>query len=95
MTFSQTIKQFNTSLFVNTHRWINKSQIVKGKDANTIFLNSQINQYIQECFYRLNRFNFRENILQNLLIRRCNKKSIIYKSIKSSAPLSKSKVEMS
>ena len=28
-----------------------------------------INQYIQECFYRLNRLNFRSNILEKLLIR--------------------------
>jgi len=44
-----------------------------------------INQYIQEYFYRLNRLNFRSNILENLLIRMCKEKPITYKSIKYSA----------
>ena len=44
-----------------------------------------INQYIQEYFYRLNRLNFRSNILEKLLIRMCNEKPITCKSIKYSA----------
>ena len=36
-------KQFSTGLFVNPNRWVNKPQILKGKDSNTIFLNSHIN----------------------------------------------------
>jgi integrase len=37
-------KQFSTGLFVSPSNWTNKIQAVKGKDSNSIFLNSQINQ---------------------------------------------------
>lgn len=41
-----------------------------------------INQYIQEYFFRFNRLNFRETILEKLLIRMCLENPITYKSIK-------------
>ena len=44
-----------------------------------------INQYINEYFYRFNRLNFRETVLEKLLIRMCNTQPITYKSIKYNA----------
>ena len=41
-----------------------------------------INQYIQEYFFRFNRLNFRETILEKLLIRMSNIKPLTYKSIR-------------
>ena len=39
-------------------------------------------QYINEHFYRFNRLNFRETVLEKLLIRMCEAQPITYKSIK-------------
>ena len=41
-----------------------------------------LNQYIEEYFFRFNRLNFRESILENLLCRMVRKNPITYKSIK-------------
>lgn len=41
-----------------------------------------MNQYINEYFYRFNRLNFRETVLEKLLIRMCEAQPITYKSIK-------------
>ena len=41
-----------------------------------------INQYIEEYFFRFNRLNFRETILEKLLCRMVKEKPINYKSIK-------------
>ena len=44
-----------------------------------------VNQYIEEYFFRFNRMNFRETILEKLLCRMINEKPITYKSIKCNA----------
>jgi hypothetical protein len=41
-----------------------------------------INQYIQEYFFRFNRLNFRQTILDKLLVRMIGSRPITYKSIK-------------
>ena len=44
-----------------------------------------INQYIQEYFFRFNRLNFRESILDKLLVRMVNQIPLTYKSIRCNA----------
>ena len=44
-----------------------------------------LNQYIEEYFFRFNRLNFRETILEKLLYRMIKEKPITYESIKYSA----------
>ena len=44
-----------------------------------------INQYIQEYFFRFNRLNFRQTILEKLLVRMVEAKPMTYKSIKYNA----------
>ena len=44
-----------------------------------------INQYIQECFFRFNRLNFRATILEKLLDKMIAHSSMTYKSIKCNA----------
>ena len=44
-----------------------------------------LNQYIEEYFFRFNRLNFRETILEKLLCRMIKEKPITYQSIKYSA----------
>lgn len=44
ITLDKVRKQFSTGLFVSPSNWINKIQTIKGKDSNSIFINSQINQ---------------------------------------------------
>ena len=41
-----------------------------------------LNQYIEEYFFRFNRMNFRNSILDKLLYRMVREKPITYKSIK-------------
>ena len=40
-----------------------------------------LNQYIEEYFFRFNRLNFRESIVEKLILRMINAKPITYKSI--------------
>jgi len=55
------------------------------KGLQTKIDKTHINQYIQECFFRFKRLNFRATILDKLLDRMIAHSSMTYKSIRCNA----------